>query len=52
MAQDSAQKPKQSYVFVKDSDGVEYICRLEDLKRADELTEEEKAKCMAPPGDA
>lgn len=52
MAQDAAQKSKKSYVFVKDSDGVEYICRLEDLKKVDELSEEEKSKCMAPPGDA
>ena len=43
---------KSKYVYVKDSEGVQYVCRLEDLKKADELTEEEKAKCMQPPGDA
>lgn len=40
------------YVYVKDSDGVQYVCKLSDLKRPDKLTEEEKAKCMNPPGDA
>ena len=43
---------KPSYVYVKDSEGVEYVCRLEDLKKLDELSEEEKAKCMVPPGSA
>jgi hypothetical protein len=52
MGQEAAKKTKKTYVYVKDSDGVEYVCRMEDLKKADELTEEEKAKCMAPPGDA
>jgi hypothetical protein len=41
-----------TYVYVKDRQGVEYICKLKDLLRADELTEEEKARCMAPPGGA
>ena len=52
MAEDTKQKTKNAYVYVKDSDGVAYICRMEDLKKVDELTEDEKAKCMAPPGDA
>ena len=52
MGKDSKQKDKKTYVYVKDSDGVEYVCRMEDLKRPDELTEAEKANCMAPPGDA
>ncbi len=43
---------KPSYVHVKDSQGVEYVCRLEDLKKLDEMSEEEKAKCMVPPGSA
>jgi hypothetical protein len=49
-----AEEPKKQkkYVYVKDAEGIEYVCRLEDLKRADELTEEEKEKCMSPPGDA
>ena len=52
MNKDAAQKTKTTYVYVKDSDGVQYVCRMEDLKKVDELTEEEKDKCMAPPGDA
>jgi hypothetical protein len=47
------EKPKEKkYVYVKDDKGIEYVCRLEDLKRADQLSEEEKDKCMSPPGDA
>jgi len=52
MANKENQAKKNAYVYVKDSEGVEYICRMEDLKKVDELSEEEKAKCMAPPGDA
>jgi hypothetical protein len=52
MGKDAIQTTKKSYVYVKDNDGVEYVCRVEDLKKIDELSEEEKAKCMAPPGDA
>ena len=52
MAEKDAPKAKQKYVYVKDRQGVEYICRLEDLKKPDELSEEEKAACMAPQGDA
>jgi hypothetical protein len=37
---------------VKDEKGVQYVCKLEDLKKVDELSEEEKAKCMVPPGSA
>jgi len=52
MAENEGGKPQGKYVYVKDSEGTEYVCRLEDLKRADELTEEEKAGCMVPPGSA
>ena len=52
MAKDESGKPKSKYVYVKDNEGTEYVCRLEDLKRPDELTEEEKAGCMVPPGSA
>lgn len=48
---DKKENKKPSYVYVKDSNGVQYVCRLEDLKRADALSEEEKSKCMQPPGD-
>jgi hypothetical protein len=43
---------QKKYVYVKDEKGIEYVCKLEDLKRADQLSEEEKEKCMNPPGDA
>lgn len=49
---ESKPEKKKKYVYVKDADGVEYICKLEDLKRADQLSEEEKENCMSPQGDA
>lgn len=51
MTEKEKKKPKGKYVYVKDNDGVLYICKSEDLKRADEISEEEKAQCMIPPGD-
>jgi hypothetical protein len=39
-------KEYQSMVWVKDNDGKEYACYLDDLKDKDKLTEEEKAKCV------
>lgn len=42
-------KLKDRFVFVKDEDGNEYVCRMEDLKNPDELTDEEKAACFPPP---
>ncbi len=38
----------QRMVFVRDKDGKEYACYIEDLKnikKKEDLTEEEKAKC-------
>ncbi|MEJ2038725.1 MAG: hypothetical protein P8X55_07295 [Desulfosarcinaceae bacterium] len=49
---DEGKNAEDKYVYVKDSQGVEYVCRLSDLKKIDELSEEEKSKCMNPPGDA
>jgi hypothetical protein len=42
---------KSEYTYVKDADGIVYICKIKDLKKEDELTEEEKTSCMIPPGD-
>jgi hypothetical protein len=50
--QNEGRRSKGRYVYVKDRRGVEYICRAEDLKKPDELTEEEKKACMQPQGDA
>ena len=52
MTQSKEQATEERYVYVKDSQGVQYVCKLSDLKKADELSEEEKDKCMNPPGDA
>jgi len=43
---------QEKYVYVKDADNNVYVCKLSDLKKADELSEEEKDLCMKPPGDA
>ena len=51
MTQKKDPAKQESYVYVKDSQGVEYVCKLSDLKKPDELSEEEKDKCMNPPGD-
>ena len=49
MEQEKRKKLKERFVFVKDKDGNEYVCRIEDLKKPDELTEEEKSACFPPP---
>ncbi len=49
---ENASDAKERYIYVKDSQNNLYVCRLSDLKNPDELTEEEKARCMKPPGDA
>lgn len=39
----------QRMVWIKDKDGKEYACYIEDLKnikRKEDLTEEEKEKCL------
>lgn len=40
----------ESMVWIRDKDGKEYACYADDLKgkikKKEELTEEEKAKCM------
>lgn len=41
-------KEFQKMVWIKDKDGKEYACYIDDLKnikRKEDLTEEEKAKC-------
>ncbi len=36
----------ESMVWISDKDGKQYACYLKDVKNKDELTDEEKAKCM------
>lgn len=43
---------KEKYVYVKDNDNNVFVCKLSDLKKPDQLTEEEKEGCLKPPGDA
>lgn len=45
-------KLKKPYVYVKDDKGVVYICKQDDLKDPERLTDEELDACMIPPGDA
>ena len=52
MKEEKSVQSEDRYVYVKDRYGTEYVCRISDLKRPDELTDEEKERCMIPPGDA
>lgn len=36
----------ESMVWVRDNDGKEYACYLDDINNLEDLTEEEKAKCL------
>ena len=36
----------ESMVWVRDRDGREFACYLDDINNPAELTEEEKAKCL------
>lgn len=36
----------EKMIWVQDKNGKEYVCYLKDLKDKDNLTDEEKAKCL------
>lgn len=36
----------ESMVWVQDRDGKQFSCYLEDIKNPEELTNEERAKCL------
>lgn len=40
---------KDRFVYVKDDEGKQYICRVDALKDPEKLTEEEKMACFDPP---
>ncbi len=49
MRGDIISKEYQKMVWVRDKDGKEYACYLDDLqniKKKDDLTDEEKEKCL------
>jgi hypothetical protein len=49
MRGDNISKEYQKMVWIRDKDGKEYACYLEDLKglkKKEDLTEEEKEKCL------
>lgn len=49
MRGENISKEYQKMVWVRDKDGKEYACYLEDLKglkRKEDLTEEEREKCL------
>ncbi len=37
---------KDRFVWVKDKEGNEFVCPISALRNPDELTEEEKSRCM------
>lgn len=52
MGKEARKQPSAKYIYVKDREGIEYVCRADALKSPEDLTEEEKVACMQPPGDA
>jgi len=36
----------EGMIWVTDKNGKEYACYVKDIKKKEDLTEEEKAKCM------
>jgi hypothetical protein len=36
----------ESLVWIRENDGKEYVCSLEDVRNPNELTPEERARCM------
>ena len=39
-------KEFEKMVWVRDKEGKEYACYVTDIKKKEDLTEEEKAKCL------
>ncbi len=46
MTDKEPRKLKDRFVWVKDREGNEFVCPVDALKDPDQLTEEEKARCM------
>lgn len=46
MQGDLIAKEFQKMVWVRDKEGKEYACYVTDIKKKEDLTEEEKAKCL------
>ena len=49
MAEKTPDKAKRRFVRVTDKEGNEYVCRIGDLKKFEDLTEEEKSACFGVP---
>ncbi len=39
-------KEYEKMVWVRDKEGKEYVCYVSNIKKKEDLTEEEKAKCL------
>jgi hypothetical protein len=46
MEKQESRKPTGRFVWVKDKEGNEFVCPVNALRNPDELTEEEKSRCM------
>jgi hypothetical protein len=46
MRGENISKEYQRMVWVKDENGKEFVCYADDLKKLDELSEEEKKNCL------
>jgi hypothetical protein len=50
MSNESSEKRRKRFVRVKDGDGNEFVCPIDALKNPDELSDEEKGRCMESVG--
>lgn len=46
MEKQGSRKMKDRFVWVKDKEGNEFVCPASALRRPDELTDEEKSRCV------
>ena len=46
MSDVSEPKTRQQFVWVKDKAGNEFVCPVDTLKKADELTDTERSNCV------
>ena len=49
MENERRQLLRNRFIRVTDEEGNEYVCKIDHLKKFDELTDEEKAQCFGTP---
>ena len=46
MAEEQVKAPNKRFIKVKDRDGNEFVCPISALRNPEELSDEEKARCI------